>query len=306
MREMQKRAMRGYFRANYALYLMLTPALVYYLVFHYIPMLGVVVAFQKYNVFRGIFGSAFVGLDNFRFLVQFPTFSNVVRNTLLLNVLNLVVGFPAPILLALALHEIRRRGVKRLAQSVIYLPYFLSWVVLSGILYNMLSPQNGIVNHAIAAMGGQRIYFMANEGWWVTSYVFSSVWQSAGWGTIIYLAALTGVDPTLYEAAVIDGAGKCRQVWSITLPSILPTVVTMLILRVGSIVSIGFEQPMALYNHLVSNVAEVISTFVYRLGFEQLRYDISTAMGLIQSALNLVLIVTANYLSRRLTDSSIF
>ncbi|WP_235885313.1 ABC transporter permease [Paenibacillus cymbidii] len=285
---------------HYDLYLLLVPAIIFYAVFCYVPMFGLVIAFKDYNIFKGIFGSDWVGLDNFRAMVNFPGFYEMIRNTLVLNVLNLVFGFPAPILLALMLNEVRSRYFKRFAQSLLYLPHFISWIILSGIIYNLLSPKYGIVNHALEAVGLPSIYFMASENWWVATFVGSGIWAGAGWGTIIYLAAMTAIDPSLYEAAIVDGAGRFRKIWHITLPGIMPTIVILLILNVGHLVSIGIEQVLALQNPLVGGVAEVISTFVYNVGIKQANFSMTTAVGLIQSVINLALILSANYFARRL------
>ncbi len=285
---------------------MLIPAFVYYIIFHYIPMFGLVISFQDYNIFQGILKSPFNNFDNFKELLAHPYFWDTIKNTLLLNVLNLVFTFPAPIILALALNELRSQSLKRITQSVLYMPYFMSWIILAGIMINALSPQYGIVNVLLRSMGLEEIYFMADSNWWIVMYVFSSIWQSAGWGSIIYMAALTGIDPALYEAAMISGAGRFRQMLHITLPGLMPTIVMMFILKMGSIVSIGYEQPMALYNSIVSDVSRVISIFIYQVGIEQGRFAITTAMGFIQSVINLLMIVSANYLSRKFTEQSIY
>ena len=293
-------------RYNYGLYLMLIPAIVYYIIFHYIPMFGLVIAFQDYNIFEGVFKSSFNHFANFIEIFNHPHFFDTVKNTLVLNLLNLIFTFPAPIILALSLNELRSDKLKRVAQSVLYMPYFMSWVILSGILITALSPQYGIVNSLLRTLGLNEIYFMADSGWWIVVYVFSSIWQSAGWGSIIYMAALTGIDPVLYEAAMISGAGRFRQMLHITLPGLMPTIVMMFILKMGSIVSIGYEQPMALYNSIVSDVSRVISIFIYQVGIEQGRFAMTTAMGFIQSVINLIMIVSANYFSRKFTEQSIY
>lgn len=287
-------------RRHYDLYIMLIPAILFYAIFSYTPMFGLVVAFKDYNIFKGIFGSDWIGLQNFRDMVRFPGFYEMIRNTLMLNILSLVFGFPAPIVLALMLNEVRSRYFKRISQSLLYLPHFISWIILSGIVYNLLSPKYGIVNQLLEALGLKSIYFMASESWWVATYVGSGIWAGAGWGTIIYLAAMTAIDPSLYEAAVVDGAGRFRKMWHITLPGILPTVVILLIISVGHLVSIGIEHVLALQNPLVGGVAEVISTFVYNVGIKQAYFSMTTAVGLLQSIINLVLIISANFFARRL------
>lgn len=294
------------FRRRYELYLMLIPAIVYFAVFSYTPMFGLIIAFKDYNIFKGILGSDWVGLQNFREMVRFPGFYEMIRNTLMLNVLSLVFGFPAPIILALLLNEVRSRYFKRISQSLLYLPHFISWIILSGIIYNLLSPSYGFVNQTLQALGLESIYFMASESWWVSVYVGSGIWASAGWGTIIYLAAMTAIDPSLYEAAVVDGAGRFRKIWHITLPGIMPTVVILLIMNVGHLVSIGIEHVLALQNPLVGDVSEVISTFVYNVGVKQALFSMTTAVGLLQSVINLILILSANFLARRLGQEGLW
>jgi len=282
-----------------ALYLMLVPGLVYLLVFKYVPLLGSVIAFKDYNIFKGVFDSPWVGLENFREMFSIPEFWNITRNTLMLNLLGLIVGFPAPILLALMINEIGNKYFKRISQSLLYLPHFISWVVLGGIVYAVLSPKYGIINEIMRWVGLDEIYFMADNVWWVIVYTLSAVWQGAGWGTIIYLAAMTAIDPSLYEAASIDGAGRLRKIWNITLPGIMPTVVILLILNVGHMVSIGIEQPLALANPVVQDVAEVISTYIYNVGIKRGEFGLTTAVGLVQSVINLVLVLGANYFAKK-------
>jgi putative aldouronate transport system permease protein len=269
-------------------------------------MAGIVVAFKNHNIFTGIWESPWAGLKYFEQMINLPVFYNIVRNTLSLNIMGIVFGFPAPIILALLLNELRQNKVKKLYQSLLYLPHFMSWIILAGIISNLLSPQYGFINHIIKLFGGQPIFFMASSTWWVVIYIISGIWQSAGWGTIIYIAALTGIDQSLYEAAKIDGAGKWKQAIHITLPCLIPTVIIMFILRMGQVVSIGFEQPMAMYNPLVSNVAEVMSTFIYSAGVEQAKYSLTTAIGLFQSVINLFMVLFTNWLSKRLGGDGLY
>lgn len=285
---------------NYDLYLLLVPGCIFFFVFCYIPMLGLVVAFKDYNIFKGVFASDWIGLQHFRDMLQIPDFYRIIRNTLLLNVLGLIVGFPAPIILALMLNEIRAKYFKKLTQSLLYLPHFMSWVIMGGIIYSLLSPKYGIVNELLRFMGMREIYFMVDETWWVIVYTLSSVWAGAGWGTIIYLAAMTTIDPSLYEAAVMDGAGRWRKIIHITLPGIMPTVIVLLILNIGHMVSIGFEHPFALQNPVVMNISDVISTYVYSVGIKQGQFGITTAIGMSQSVVNLILVLGANDLAKRL------
>ncbi|MFC3803022.1 ABC transporter permease [Cohnella sp. GCM10012308] len=286
-------------KKNYDLYLLLVPAAVFFIVFAYVPMGGLVIAFKDYNLFRGLWGSDWSGLANFREMFSIPEFFRITRNTLLLNLLGLLVCFPAPILLALMLNEVRSRSFKKISQSMLYLPHFMSWIVLGGIVYAVLSPKYGVINQILRWLGMKEIYFMADQTWWIITYTLSAVWQSAGWGTIIYLAAITAIDPALYEAASIDGAGRIRKIASVTLPSIMPTIVILFILAVGNMVSIGIEQPLALANSVVSNVSEVISTYVYRVGIKQGEFGLTTAVGMVQSVINLCLVVAANHFAKR-------
>lgn len=294
------------YRKNLSLYLLLVPGLVYYLVFCYAPMGGILIAFKDYNIFQGILQSSWAGLANFKAMLNIPNFWNIVRNTLMLSVLSLIFTFPAPIILALMLNEVRLNKYKKVVQSVLYLPHFMSWVVLVGILSNLLSPQYGLINKLITMMGGEAIFFLADEKWWVVIYIISEIWKTIGWGSIIYLAALTAIDVSLYEAAIMDGANKWKQIIHITIPSLMPTVTIMLILRMGTLVNIGFEHPMAQYNALVSNVAEVVSTYTYTAGIQRGQYTVTTALGLCQSVINLVLVLSTNALSKRLGGDGLY
>lgn len=300
-REVGKKSSPGIreWKKNYDLYLLLLPAVAFFIIFAYIPMVGLIIAFKDYNIFQGVFGSEWSGLENFREMFSIPEFWQMIRNTLLLNVLGLVVGFPAPILLALMLNEIRSKYFKNISQALLYLPHFMSWIVLGGIIYAVLSPKYGIVNAMIRWLGFGEIYFMADKAWWVVVYTLAAVWQSAGWGTIIYLAAMTAIDPSLYEAASIDGAGRLRKIVSVTIPSIMPTIIILFILAIGHMVSIGIEQPLALGNPVVNEISEVISTYVFAVGIKQGEFGLTTAVGLVQSVINLTLILTANYWARR-------
>ncbi len=294
----QGRLWRG-IKRDKSLYMMLVPVLLFYLLFKYSPMLGEIIAFKNYRFADGILGSDWVGLKNFRMLFESTDFWRVLRNTLLLNVYSLVFGFPVPILLALLLNEVRVEGYKRLVQILLYIPHFISWVVLGGILIALLSPSTGVVNLLLTNVFGiEPIYFMAKSSWWPVAYTASSIWREAGWGTILYLAAMASIDPQLYEAAKIDGANKLRQVWHITLPGIRSTIAILLILRMGSMMDVGLEQTLALQNDSVLDVADVISTYVYRVGLQNMNYSYTTALGLFQSLISLVLVVSVNRIIR--------
>lgn len=288
------------------MYLILIPVIAYYLIFCYAPMYGVTIAFKDYNMFKGVFGSEWVGLANFERIFSTSDFYRVLRNTLMLNLLQLLFSFPGPIILALLLNELRSNKFKRVVQTIVYLPHFLSWVVVATLLIPMLSPSSGVINQLITRFGGEPIYFMSDYGWWIFVYVASGVWKSIGWGAIVYLAALAGVDPSLYEAAIIDGANKWQQCIHITIPSIIPTIMVLLILNVGQIMSIGFDQPYLLGNSSVLEVSEVISTYVYRLGLESADISRSTAIGLFQSLVNFVILLITNTVSKKVTGSGIY
>lgn len=288
------------------LYLFLSPIVLYYVVFKYLPMIGTVIAFKDFRFVDGIMGSDWAGLEHFQRMFSNRDFYNIVKNTLLLNVYDVLFGFPMPIILAVMLNEVNNRLFKRLTQSILYLPHFLSWVVLGGIIIQICSPSTGVINSMIKAFGGESIYFMADAGWWVVVFVVSGIWQGAGWGTIVYLAAITGIDTQLYEAARIDGAGKFRQIWHITLPGIRSTIATMLILRMGSMMNIGFEKVYMLQNNAVRRVSEVISTYVYRLGIEGAQFSYTTAIGLFQSLISLILVFTTNKIIRSMGETGLW
>ena len=289
------------------LYIFLLPIVVYYIVFRYLPMLGTVMAFQDFKFSTGFLGSEFVGLKHFKRMFESMQFWQAFRNTLLLNVGLVIFGFPIPILLAIFLNEIESKGFKRITQSIMYLPHFMSWVVLGGIIINLFSPSTGIINALLTTFFDMEpIYFMGSKKWWPVMFIVSDIWKGAGWGTIIYLAAITGIDSQLYEAAKIDGAGKFRQMLHVTLPGIRSTIVVMLILRMGSMMNIGFEQVYVLKNSAVSEVAEVISTYVYQLGISQAQYSYSTAIGLSQSAISCLLVFTTNKIARKVSGEGLW
>lgn len=295
-----------YIRQHSLLYLMLLPPLAYYIIFHYAPMGGISIAFKNYSIFRGIYDSPWVGFANYQKLFSIAEFSTAIRNTLVLNVLNLIFGFPAPIILALMLNELTNRTFKKITQTVLYLPHFLSWVIIGGLVSTLFATQTGVINRALSYFGAAPVPWLTENGWWIFMYVFVSVWQSIGWGAIIYLSAITGISEELYEAARIDGCSRFKMMLHITLPSIRSTIVIMLILKIGSMMSIGFEQPQMLKNSMVNSVADVISTFIYRYGLENGKYSISTAAGLIQSVINFALVISANAISNRISDEGIW
>nr|WP_239565800.1 ABC transporter permease subunit [Paenibacillus sacheonensis] len=288
------------------MYLCLAPGLVYFFIFCYIPMFGLLIAFKDYNMFEGVLKSPWNHFAYFKEMIHLPDLHKIIRNTLMLNVLGLVFGFPAPIILAILLNEVRSKYFKRITQSLLYLPHFMSWVLMGGMIYALLSPKYGIINQALQWIGLQPVYFMGENSWWVTVFIGSGIWAGVGWGTIIYLAAMTTLDPHLYEAASMDGAGRWKKIMHITIPGIMPTIVILLILNLGHMVSIGFEQPYALMNPLVMDVADVLSTYIYDLGIRQGGFGLTTAIGMIQSLINLGLILGANYAANKMGREGIW
>lgn len=290
------------------LYLLLIPVIAYYFIFKYVPFYGIQMGFKDFNAAIGVANSPWVGLNFFERLFSSPFFYRVFRNTLVLNILNLIFGFPAPIILALMLNEMHSTTYKRITQSIMYIPHFFSWVVLGGIVLGILSPSHGIINTIYKAISGaeEGIYFIASEKWWRPVFIIVNIWKEVGWGTIIYLAAISGVDMELYEAAIIDGANKAQQIWHITLPSIRPTIVILLILRMGSMMDVGMESILVLENDIVRNVSDVFSTYIYRQGVTKAQYSLTTAMGLFQSVVSCTLLLSTNAISNRLTGEGIW
>lgn len=293
-------------RKNLSLYLLLVPGVVYLVIFKYIPIGGLVMAFQDFNVFAGFTGSEWVGLAQFQKLFASPDFYKIFRNTLLINTYKIVFVFPLPILLAIMLNEIRCMPLKKVSQTVIYLPHFLSWIIVSGLFINILSPSGGLVNQIISALGGEPVFFMSDNRWFRTVLVVTDAWKEMGWSAIVYIAAIAGVEQELYEAATVDGASKLRQIWHVTLPGIISTIVLMFILKLGSIMSGGFDQVLTMYNASVYETGDIIQTYVYRIGLGKMQYSFSAAVGMFNSVIGLVLTVAGNVASRRLTGRSIW
>ncbi len=287
------------------LYLMLIPVIAYFLVFRYAPMYGILMAFQKYNPFKGIRGSEFVGLAVFKKVFANSNFWMAVKNTLILNFITMLFNFPLTILVALMLNEVRHLAFKKLTQSILYLPHFISWVVVAGIATNLFSLDGGTINNIIIKMGGSGIPFLSNRSWWVFTYVVCNIWKEIGWGTIIYLAALTGVDESLYEAAYLDGATRMQRIMYITLPMIKSTIVTMLILNVSRMMTIGIDAPLLLGNDAVILSSEVISTYVYRLGIIRTDYSQATAIGLFQNIVNIIILIAADRFAKAIGENGI-
>lgn len=285
---------------------MFLPVLVFFLVFHYAPMYGVQIAFKKFSAVRGIVGSPWRGLYYFQQFFDSYLFGELIGNTLGLSLYSLAVGFPTPILLALMMNELRSERVKRVVQTITYAPHFISMVVMCSMIILFLSPSSGVLNRIIELLGGQSVYFMGKPEYFKTIYVLSGVWQNTGWSSIIYMAALSGIDPQLHEAATIDGASRLQRVWHINLPGILPTAVILLIMNCGSLMSIGFEKAFLLMNDLNRASAEIISTFVYQRGLIDRNYSSAAAIGLFNSAINLVLLLGVNAIARRVSDTSLW
>ncbi|WP_084423288.1 ABC transporter permease [Cohnella thermotolerans] len=288
------------------LYLMLVPVAIYFILFKYAPLFGEVMAFKNYRLSEGIWGSPWVGLEQFRKLFTSPDFVQILRNTLLLNLYNLLFAFPVPIVLALMLNELRSEVYKRVLQNLLYIPHFMSWIVLGSIVIAVLSPSTGIVNAVLKFFGVEPIYFMASTFWWPISFVGSSIWRDAGFGTILYLAAMASVNPQLYEAAAIDGASRWRQIWHVTLPGIRSTIAILLVLQMGHMMDVGFEQVYTLQNSAVGSVSEVISTYVYKRGIVGLQYSYTTALGLFQSVVSLILVVAVNRFIRAMGERGLW
>jgi len=292
-------------RRNRYVYLMLAPVVLYYLVFHYGPMYGAIIAFKDFTPAQGILGSPWLGLQNFQDFFGSVYIVRLLRNTLAINIFDVVFGFPAPIILALLLNELTTVRFKRMVQTITYLPHFMSLVVVVGIMIDFLA-RDGLINTLFGAIGIPSTAFMQEAGWYWTLYVGSNIWQSVGWGSIIYLAAIANVDPTLYEAAVVDGANRWRQLWHITLPGIMPIIVTLLILRIGMMMSVGYEKTILMYNPSTFDTADVISSYVYRKGVLGMDYGFSAAVGLFNSAINFAFLFAANRFSGRMNQTSLW
>ena len=298
----------NWLKRDWRLYAMLAIPVIWYLLFCYKPMVGVLIAFQKYNIFKGIWGSQWVGWKNFNFILGMRDFPIALKNTLLLNFMGLIVGFPVPIILAIMLNEIKHKGVKRVSQTLMYLPHFLSWIIIGGMVLEIFAPTTGVVNSLLLKYGiiDQNIPFLTDGPTWQWTYTLVGVWQSMGWGTILYLSAITGINMELFEAAKIDGANKMQQIWHVTLPGIRSTIVVLLILNVGQMMNISFDRPYIMGNTRVQNYCDVLSTFVYRAGITNAKFDRATAIGLFQSVVGLIMVGTANFVTKRLGEDGIW
>lgn len=290
-------------------YLLLLPGLLYLIIFHYIPMFGIIISFKEYQPFmgvEGIFTSEWVGLKHFQKFFNSYYFWDILGNTLAISLLKFIFGFPAPIIFALLLNEVRNKKFMKTVQTISYLPHFLSWVVVSGLLVTLLSTDNGLINIIREAMGKESIMFLGDPKYFRQVLVISDIWKGIGWGSIVYLAAISGVDQEMYEAAYIDGANRWRRIWHITLPSISHIVVIMLIFSVGGLLNAGFEQIFLLYSPAVYSVANIIDTFVYREGLQSNNYSYATAVGLFKSLVSMFLLLLTNFIAKRLDQEGIW
>ena len=291
---------------DWDLYLLLLPGLIWFLMFAYKPMVGLRMAFYDYNIFRGFEGSTFVGLDNFREFVSGPDFIRTVKNTFMIAFWQIAVCFPVPIILAIAVTEMKNKFVSKLTQTATFLPHFISVVVVCGLVVNFLSPSTGIVNLVLQKLGHEPIYFMVLPEYFRGVYTGMTLWQNAGFNAIVYIAALVGIDPQLYEAAIVDGAGKWKRIVHVTIPGIMPTVVTMFVLNIGKMVKVGYEAILLLYKPTTYATADVIATYAYRIGISNRNYGLATAVGLFEAVIALIMVVGANKLSKRITESTIW
>ena len=299
------RRLKRDFKKNRSLYLMIIPVVLFYILFHYKTMYGAIIAFYNYRPARGLEGSKWVGLDHFIYFFKSPFFMRTLKNTLAISFLNLLFAFPAPIILALLLNEVRNNHYKKIVQTVTYLPHFISSVVICGMLSSFCL-STGLFNDIIEIFGGERIPLLQGTQYYRTVYIASDIWQTIGWSSIIYLAALSGVDKNLYEAAQLDGANKWKQTWHITIPGILPTIMIQLILRIGTLMSIGYEKTLLIYNPTNYAVSDIISTYNFRMGLELGDWSYATAIGLFNSVVNCILLVISNKLSKKYTENSLW
>nr|WP_234414199.1 sugar ABC transporter permease [Paenibacillus sp. CAA11] len=293
-------------RKNKLLYLMILPGFIYFVVFKYLPMGGLIIAFQDYQPYQGILGSDWVGFKHFIRLFTEPTFFMLLSNTLILFALNIVIFFPLPIILALMLNEVRHKFFKNAIQTIIYIPHFMSWVIIVSITYVFMTVDGGVLNEIIAALGGQKISFLTSPEWLRPVYILQIIWKELGWSTIIYLAAITVVDTQLYEAAEMDGAGRMRKIWHVTLPAIRPVIITLLILKIGSTLDLGFEHMYLLLNSLNREVAEIFDTYIYTAGLKNGQLSFSTTVGLFKGVVGLILVMLSNRLAKKMGEDGVY
>lgn len=301
----EKTFMEKFLDSKYLL-LLITPTILYFILFRYLPMWGILISFKNYSAFKGFWGSPWVGFKHFSMFFSNPKFFQLIRNTFLLSLYTLIWSFPAPIILALTLNEVKSLRSKKFVQTVSYIPHFISTVVVVGMVTMFLSPSGGVVNVLLENLGFDKINFMADARYFRTLYVLSDVWQGMGWGAIVYLAALSNIDPGLYEAATIDGANKFKRIIHITLPCIAPTIITLLLLRTGSLLSVGFEKVFLMQNPITYATSDVIGTYIYRQGLVSGNFSYASAAGLFNSAVNLAFLISSNYLSKHYSETSLW
>jgi len=295
-----------HFKREWQIYVMLAPAIIWFLLFLYKPMYGLQIAFKDYSIFRGIEGSPWVGWEHFQTLFGSDQFVRAVWNTVKISALNLLFAFPAPIILALMFNEILNATFKKTAQTIVYLPHFISSVIIAGIVITAFSPSAGIVNTVIGWFGFEPIYFLTKPEWFRPIFIGTGIWQEAGFGSIVFLAAIAGVNPSLYESAVVDGASRWQMMWKITIPSIMPTILIMLIIRIGNIMEVSFELIILLYQPATYETADVVNTFIYRQGIQGGQYDVAAAAGLFNAVVAFVLVMAANSISKRFSRTSLW
>lgn len=293
-------------RMQLPLHLMLIPGLIMVLIFSYIPMLGVVMAFQKFNPMKGIFDSPWTGFGNFVYIFNLSSFYQVLWNTFVIAGMKIIAGLLVPITFAILLNEIAKERFKRIVQTLVYLPHFLSWVILGGVMVDILSPSSGIVNQVLVWLGLEPIFFLGDNNWFRFTLVISNEWKEFGFSTIIYLAAITGINPMLYEAAAIDGASRWKQLWHVTLPGMAPIIVLMITLNIGNVLNAGFEQVFNLYSPVVYETGDIIDTFVYRIGLLDAQYGVATAVGLFKSVISFIMLSISYFLAYHLANYRIF
>lgn len=288
------------------LYILALPGIIYFIVFKYIPMFGIVIAFQDYSIYSGIFGSEWVGLKHFIRMWEYPDFLRILKNTLLINLYDLLIAFTLPIVLALMLNEVRKVLAKRLIQTIVYMPHFLSWIIISGIFIGILSPSTGLVNQFLNFLGFESIYFLGEDSYIRSIIIGAGVWRDTGWGTIIYLAALAGINPQLYEAAEIDGANRWQQTIHITLPTLLPTIMLLFLLQIGNFLDFGFERVDVFLNPFNRVNGEIFDTYIYNVGLLKNQFSYTTAIGIFKSATGLLMILAANRISKKMTGTGLY
>lgn len=300
---------RVYMKRYWQLYALLALPIIYLIVFKYAPMIYIQIAFKKYSIVESVWKMPLAKNHGFEYFIKAfknKDFLYALRNTVTLNLMDLILGFPAPIIFALILNELCFKNFKRVVQTIAYMPHFLSWVIISSLALQLFAPNGGLVNMVIKNLGGEAVPFLNDPKHWIGTYIGLGIWQSFGWNSIVYLAAIAGINPELYEAASVDGAGRLRKMWHITLPGIKPTIVVLLIMSLGNILGSSFDRPFALQNNLVMEVADVISTFVYRTGIKGLQFSLTTAVGLFQSVVGVFFLLMANWISRKLGERGIW